>query len=542
MAGGKETPRQKLINLMYLVLLALLALQVGAEIMVKFLQLNNSLTEFTMDSQDKSKAILGGIEAKVAERGNKPAEVEALKKAKEMHSLAQGTISYIEDLKQEMIQKTDGYLEDGTTPAGMKNTDITGQMFIGEGKGTKTGNAFEAKLDEFVTKANAYYADVQTALKEDKIEKSHYKSMTMDGKEDPQFSKDPEQRNKSFLQLAFDHTPMIAGLAFLTEKQSRVAAAEKEILDKLKQMVGSTDLKFDAVVAMATADAKVVAAGTKYKAQLFISATSSAAEEAKMWKDGKPIKVENGMGQIEFKASYGGGKPDKDGLIRKTWKGKIETQGQTIENTFEYYVAKPVLQVQSAAISNLYKNCGNELNITCPALGSTYNPVFIVTGANKKVGKGGKITVIPNKPKVSITVKSDGVSLGTLDFKVGLVPRPEIKAYAKGKEVDQKRGMKAPGPRSIQMKAVADESFARLLPKDARYRVTKWEAILVRGKRPVSKKTFSDPDGNLSAFASSARAGDRILIEVKEVRRMTYTGSTEAVSLGTIIMNIPLTD
>lgn len=542
MAGGKETPRQKLINLMYLVLLALLALQVGAEIMVKFLQLNNSLTEFTMDSQDKSKAILGGIEAKVAERGNKPAEVEALKKAKEMHSLAQGTITYIEDLKQEMIQKSGGMLEDGTTPAGMKDTDVSSVMFLGDKKGTKTGKEFEGKLDEFVEKANLYYAQVQEALKEEKIDKKHYKSMTLDGKEDPQFMKSEDQKNKSFLELAFDHTPMIASLAFLTEKQSRVAAAEKEILDKLKQMVGSTDLKFDAVVAMATADAKVVAAGTKYKAQLFISATSSADEQAKMWKDGKEIKVENGMGQIEFKASYGGGKPDKDGLIRKTWKGKIETQGQTIENTFEYYVAKPVLQVQSAAISNLYKNCGNELNITCPALGSTYNPVFIVTGANKKVGKGGKITVIPNKPKVSITVKSDGVSLGTLDFKVGLVPRPEIKAYAKGKEVDQKRGMKAPGPRSIQMKAVADESFARLLPKDARYRVTKWEAILVRGKRPVSKKTFSDPDGNLSAFASSARAGDRILIEVKEVRRMTYTGSTEAVSLGTIIMNIPLTD
>ena len=61
MAGGKETPRQKMVGLMYLVLLALLALQVGAEIMVKFLQLNNSLHEFTLDSQDKSQGLLYNI-------------------------------------------------------------------------------------------------------------------------------------------------------------------------------------------------------------------------------------------------------------------------------------------------------------------------------------------------------------------------------------------------------------------------------------------------------------------------------------------------
>jgi hypothetical protein len=92
------------------------------------------------------------------------------------------------------------------------------------------------------------------------------------------------------------------------------------------------------------------------------------------------------------------------------------------------------------------------------------------------------------------------------------------------------------------MKAIADESFKAFLPKDARYRVTSWEAILVRGKRPVSTKKFNSPEGNLSAFAAQAKPGDRILIEVKQVQRKTYTGASEKVKLGTIIMNVPLTD
>jgi hypothetical protein len=71
MAGGKETPRQKLVGLMYLVLLALLALQVGSEIMVKFQQLNDSMQFLVKESQQKSKMILANIDEKVKERGNR---------------------------------------------------------------------------------------------------------------------------------------------------------------------------------------------------------------------------------------------------------------------------------------------------------------------------------------------------------------------------------------------------------------------------------------------------------------------------------------
>lgn len=554
MAGGKETPRQKMIGLMYLVLLALLALQVGAEIMVKFLQLNNSLQGFVTESQTKSGDLITNIKAKVAERGNKAAEVKAMKAADELHKTSSDLINFIEDkMKKKMIADTDGYMEDGVTPIGMKNSDIASQLFLGDKKGTALGKEFEKKMDDYIVSLNKIYDDVQGALGKKK-EGSHYASMTFDGKEDPDFKNNEDQRNKKFLELAFDHTPMIAALAFLTEKQSKIASYEKEILEKLKGMVGASDFKFDEIFAAYKAESSVVAAGTKYKAQMFISATSSAIVPTMKWGQGKKAtkdipenKIVEGVGSIEFTAAGGG--YDKEGKAKRSWTGEISLKHPLTgkDTTFnvkgEYTVSKPVIQIQSASVSALYKNCGNELNVQVPALGSLYQPSFGVTGASKKVGsKKGLVTIIPTAPKVTLSVSSGGNLIGKQEFKVRLVPKPDIVAKAKGKEVDQKRGMKAPGPRSIKMMAVSDPSFKQFLPKDARYKVTSWEAILVRGKRPVNKKTFKGPDGNLASFASIARPGDRILIEVKKVVRRNFLNKNETVKIGTTIMNIPLTD
>jgi hypothetical protein len=100
--------------------------------------------------------------------------------------------------------------------------------------------------------------------------------------------------------------------------------------------------------------------------------------------------------------------------------------------------------------------------------------------------------------------------------------------------------MAAPGPRSITIKAIPDESFKTFLPKDARYRVFKWEAFLVRGRKAVASETFNGETANLTSFAAMAKEGDRISIEVKEVKRLNFRNSTEDVNIGTKIINIPL--
>jgi len=104
--------------------------------------------------------------------------------------------------------------------------------------------------------------------------------------------------------------------------------------------------------------------------------------------------------------------------------------------------------------------------------------------------------------------------------------------------VNEKTGMACPS--SIQMKVVPDESFKTFLPKDARYRVTQWDCILVRGKRPVATKNLTSDMANISDFKGVALPGDRILIEVKKIVRKNFQNVDEEVNMGSIIKNVPL--
>lgn len=552
MAGGKETPRQKLVGMMYLVLLALLAMNVSGDILNKFVQLNKSLETFVKEGSAKNEVLLSSIETKVGERGNKENEVDALEKAKKLNKLSKEIKSQIDEVKTEIVEATGGIV-DGKYQ-GKKNMDDPARILIGVGE-KKNGKGYDLQKDlsSYITELNKIYVEVQKATGDKNLNTEKYASMTLDPKVDPQYQikgrLDDHVKGKDWVQANFDHSPMVAVLAALTDIQSKVVVYEGEILSKLKTVVGAADFKFDKLDVMANADASTVAAGTEYKARIFLTAFSDKMQP-QITARGNKLKVIGGMGELKFKASLPKTKPNKDGLYESSYNAIIEVPDpltgelKPYTKKVKYFVSKPVIQVKAGDVAALYKDCGNPLNIQVPALGALYAPKFSVSGGTYRDGGKGKgsIVVIPTKATVGITVSSGGQRIGVEKFKVRLVPKPTIVATSRGKEINPK-GVLAPGPRKIKMKAEAEAGFKAALPKDAKFRVTKWTATLVRGKRPVvSPKTFSKPDGNLTAFASKAKNGDRIMIEVKKVFRKTYTGKNVEVKIPTTIINIPLTD
>ena len=538
MAGGKETPRQKMIGMMYLVLTALLALNVSATIMEKFAALNISMENATMESERRITAKVADIKSNVMERGNKGNDKKVLEDAEKLKNESKQIVDYIAGLKKELIEKSGGIEEGSVMPTGAKDRDATMTLMLG---GAKDGKAYELEK-----KLNAY---IQTI---NKIEKDHggkgdRVKLALSGKEDPLTKNDPSHSTWDFAQVNFEETPVVAALAVLSNFQNKVATIEGEVVNMLAGKVGASDHKLGELFPIVKPISQVVAAGTNYEAEMFLTGTITGLEDPAMTLNDKPIPVEGGRGMIKFKAT--GGNYDKDGKIKKSWKGTVTIQDpltgadKILEHTEEYYVANPVLQVQSASVQALYLNCGNDLQINCPALGTEYDPKFTASGGTASAGaKKGEVTIVPTTPNVVLTVSSGGTKIDDLKFKVRKIPKPEIVALNGSKPVDEKRGVKSPGPRSIKMMAVPDESFKAFLPKDARYKVTKWEATLVRGKRPVDKQTFSGEVGNMSSFTSKAKPGDRILIEVTQVMRLNFRGQTETVNVGLVLKNIPLTD
>jgi len=531
MAGGKETPRQKMIGMMYLVLTALLALQVSSAIMEKFKFLDDSLQYGNEQMNSTNISVEKKIEKAVGDAGNKPADVIVLEKAKAVRKEASEIKDHIKKLRADIVTETGGYMDGDPTKmyVGAKEEEKVAIMMTGTSKNGK-GYVLKKEVNQFVDDLN-------------KVTGKKFPYIALDAKDDARISS-PDQKRKDFVELNFTHTPMVAAMAVLSNLESEVLKHESDALKELADLVGAADLKFDVVFAMVRPSSKVVAAGTKYEAELFLSASASTIVPT-MTARGQNIQVDpkTKFGKVQFVAQ--GGSYDKEGISKQKYKYtvsfKFKGKDTTFTNEEEYMVAKPVIQVQSASVNALYRNCGNELNVQVPALGSTYSPSFKADGAEVITGaQKGLVTLVPTGTAVKLKVSSGGNYIGDQDFKVRLIPKPEIQALSNGKPVDEKQGMAAPGPRSITMKAVPDESFKTFLPKDARYRVSEWDCILVRGKRPVATQKVTSETANLASFAAQAQPGDRILIEVKSVIRTNYVNKTETVNLGTVIKNIPL--
>jgi len=422
-------------------------------------------------------------------------------------------VSDLETLRTKMADITGGYDENGKL-VGAKDYDRVGAYMIYNGKGK-----------ELKDKLNKYSTDLAKLTGDD------FLPLAKDAKDIDVAMNDPDQKDKNFSEYYFENTPTAAGMATISQMETEVLGYEQRALDKIAEEVGAKDVSFDLIQPMVLPVSNIVAAGTKFEGDLFISASSSAVNPT-MTFEGKELAVVDGRGKISFVATPGA--YDKDGYAKKAFDAAITLNDSTYPLHYEYLVAKPIIQIQSAAISSLYLNCGNELNVQVPALGSAYNPAFNASGATAiKGAQKGLVTIIPTAPKVTLTVRSDGNLIGSQDFTVKRIPNPSVEISERGKPINLKTGVPAPGPRVINIRAIPDETFASLLPKDARYRVSEWELTLARGARPVIPPTriraeaFNMPPNVLS----QAKAGDRIVIEVKRVQRMNYQNNVEDVNV-----------
>ena len=511
MAGVKETPRQKMIGMMYLVLTAMLALNVDSAVLERFELINGTLEEQVKNNGVRNGATVKSIAAMVDEKGNRDDDVAVLNKAEHVRAKTDEIISYMNKLKAEIVTTSGGKDEDGKL-VGAKNMEkIAIYMIRG-----KRGDTLKSKLNAYTTWLS------NEAGKE-------FPSVALDGKEDPYWSKIPNQRKKNFSELMFESVPTAGGLASMSQLEGRLLDYEEVALSVLSQNVGAKDLSFDKVVPMVLPESQLVAAGARYKAKMFISASASGITPT-MKLNGSSIPVDSeGFGTVEFTAKAE--KYDANGQQKKSFTAEIAIGDQTFKEQISYTVARPVIQIQSASVQALYRNCGNKLDVQVPALGAAYNPSFRVKGGTSQAGRGGVVTVIPTAPSIDLSVYSGGTFIGTQKFRVKQIPKPTLVLKSGGKEIDLRNGVKQI-PREITLEAVPDADFAQFLPEDARYRVTKWEVTLARGQRPIERKEVTGTRANLASFVSKARPNDRIVIEAKEVQRMNFKKEREDVKIG----------
>jgi gliding motility-associated protein GldM len=440
MAGGKQTPRQKMIGMMYLVLTALLALNISKEIINSFMVIEKGLVTTTVGIDNKNGILYSQFDLALLndEKKTQPLYDKAMAvkaKSKEITDYIQslkgdlkvavelglgaveGNKAFGDTLRSTLISKPDDY-------------DIPTNYMIGSDPANVTGKASELK-----TKLTGYKDFLNSQLTPE-AQKNLENVMAPFACGDQYHS--TEEKDVSWEWYNFYHMPIVAMLANLTRIQVDVKNAEGEVVGELLSSVSKNDFKFDTLAAKVVAPTSYVLSGDKYVANLFVAAFSttqnpevwlcevdSVTKQPKGPIDSTTVTVSRGMATYEVSAGSVG---------LQTWSGLIRVKKP--DNTYdnypfksEYMVAAPSAAVFLEKMNVFYIGVDNPISISAAGVAPGDLQPSISGGTMRPAGKPGSYIVTVSsgtKATINVGAKLNGVqkSMGAFEFRIKRVPDP----------------------------------------------------------------------------------------------------------------------
>ena len=397
-----KEPRQKMINMMYLVLTALLALNVSAEILNAFKTVNNSLLNANIIIEEKNDGIFKSFVKKMAD--SKTAERATIwnAKAQQAKTLADGMSSYIESVKLELMKES-GQI----TPGGdykQDNLDAPTRVLV---EGTM-GKELYKKLEEY--KKNLLAIDKE-------IGAEFIKTLPIDLSMPPT----EKQGNSSTWESAyFRMTPTIASITMLSKFQNDVRNSEAQVVDFCHRKVGEVVIVYDEFQAFAGTNSQYLMPGQELVITAGVGAFSKAAKP-NITVDGAGMPL-NANGVAEYKTTVGApGSYTKTVNITYT---KPDGTTASIPRKVEYTVGSPTgASVSADAVKVLYIGLENPMTITGGVGGAEQTDARIDNGSIVKQGGGKYVATVTTPGKAIITVIAQGKST-PFEFRVKRVPNP----------------------------------------------------------------------------------------------------------------------
>lgn len=566
MATQVHPTRQKMINLMYLVLTALLALNVSAEVLQAFQNLADSLQntaeQFQKNNHDLGESIKAAIQKEIetGSRKNEPLIEEVNRVRAKTDSVAGKLREYALALFDEKIAGKDP--ETGRLKR-LDERENNYRFWMGKndaangGRGEGKALEMHALLDTFISWANQTYARISGG----KLPNAGkgFQDLVVDPKDNP-YVKEKESKEKTWEYFTFHMTPAVANLAVIYKYINDVYVVEAEILNLIKSKLGQVTFKIDSLVLVDAPRSEIVVAGMKFETRVFVAATSSEAKP--QFSGTGNMKLEGGgytavfsipasarvipPGQRKGKQEYS--------IVARIPKADGSIQELRLRKTFE--VVKPEIVVTSAAVQLLYAECGNDLNIDVPALGELYDPVVTADNAQVLQSKQSKkkFRVVPRGGaktcRLTVQTRTAGqlVDLGTLDYKVVPPPRPSLRVFVNN---DPYNGV-SPVPRTatVTIKVVPDNDFAKSLPEDARYIIERPEIKVVKGLAGAqtigtlpSSRVAPSPSVrvDLTDYARGLQPGNVLYVQFSDVFRVNFQNKQVKQDFSITEMTFPIT-
>ncbi len=402
MALPKE-PRQKMINLMYLVLTALLALNVSSEILNAFKTVNNSLINANETIDQKNSDIFNSLKQKLNDPKTAERAREWEPRAQQAKQLADNLTTYLDSLKL-AIMTSAGY--NPPKDSSYKEESLEAATRVMSSPGTE-GMKLLQRLTDFKTQILSIHPD---------ISKEFSKTLPID----LSTPKSNNESSKNWASAYFNMTPTIAAITILSKFQNDVKNSEAMVVDFCHRKVGEVQLVYDAFVPFAGTNSTYLMPGQELNITAGVGAFSKAAQPT-ITIDGQNVPL-SPDGSALYKTTVGG----PGSYTKKVKISFIKPDGTpgTVEKDIPYTVGSPTgASVSADAVKVLYIGLDNPLSVSGGNVGDERIHVSIDNGSLSKEGPGHYIAK-PGKPgKATVTLNIDGKPQN-FDFRVKTVPDP----------------------------------------------------------------------------------------------------------------------
>lgn len=428
-----------MIGMMYLVLTAMLALNVSAEVLDAFVLVENGLSQTTKNYRVKNEKLYNQFESQmlINEVKVKPWK----EKADEVKRMANELIVFVQDLKHQVVLKSEGegseaIMEDKEINAehiqNKSDTNVGSNILIGP---ERNGKATELK--KMLIKYREFLISIIDAQRAPQLVESINSVLNT---EDPPAK--PDGTIHTWESYRFEHIPLVSVIPQLTKVQVDVLNTEAEVVTYLLQQVDAGDFKFNKLDAVVIPNSNYIIKDNEFNAQVFIAA-SDTTQRPKIYigrydstrnDDGTyqyemvgsydTIPVVNGRGMYRQRASQVG---------TSKWSGLIEMKdpsGGVFRKPFRYsyQVAPPNVVVSPSKMNVLYLGVDNPVEISISGIASHQISAQISRGRITRVGETFIATPSQGANTCSITVFADidGVkkNMGSKEFRIKTVPAP----------------------------------------------------------------------------------------------------------------------
>ena len=399
------SPRQKMINLMYVVLMAMLALNVSTEVLNGFSIVEDSINRTTSNSAKENQRIYDSF---VEQLKSNPAKVQAwYDKAQEVKQMSDSLYNFAERLKEAIAREADGEDADVHNIRNKEDLESANQVMLAPGRGQ--GKALYDAINSFRSRILAMTTDKsQRAVIESNLSTELPKNATTMG--------------KNWQEYMFEDMPVAGAITLLSKLQGDIRYAEGEVLHSLVSNIDVKDIRVNSLKAFVIPNAQTVVRGDKFSARIVMAAVDTT-QVPDIYIGNRKMDLHDGLYETVCGRT---GEFNLAGYIEM-----LNGSGERIRRDFsqKYTVVDPSATVSADLMNVLYAGYSNPISVSVPGVPINKVQATMSGGTLQPVGAGRYIARPSAVGKdVTITVLSNNTGrsqqMGQFTFHVRKLPDP----------------------------------------------------------------------------------------------------------------------